>query len=134
MSKQRLPLFITLGAFFWLNAALIIHFVGATVFSAHNPAMALAFAAAIPITVLSIYITRWVSGLAFGELLRPIVIMTFTATFLDGIALVWFRQLYADSFEIALHGAAWILWGVGLGLLAAFYGDVKDRNLSKTER
>lgn len=114
---------MALGTFFWLNAALIIRFVGATVFSAGNPKLVLAFIVAIPITILSIYTTRWISGLRLGELLRPIVIMTFTATFLDGIALVWFRQLYADSFEVALHGAAWILWGAGLGLLGAFYLD-----------
>ena len=45
--------------------------------------------------------------------------------FLDGVALTWFRQLYSESFEVASHGAALILWGAGLGLLFAFYLDQK---------
>jgi hypothetical protein len=51
--------------------------------------------------------------------------MTFTATFLDAIALTWYRQLYSESFEVALYGAAWILWGAGLGLLFSLYLDHK---------
>ena len=72
------------------------------------------------------YITALLTKLKLYELLRPVVIMTFTATFLDGIALIWFRHLYSDSFEVALHGAAWILWGAGLGLLFAYVLETKN--------
>lgn len=121
MNKSGLFLFVVLGAIFWFNAAMIIRFFGATVFTEGNPMLMIFFALAIPLTLLSMYITKLISSVPFDELLNPVVIMTFTATFLDGITLAWFRQLYNHSFEVALHGAAWILWGTGLGLLFAYY-------------
>jgi hypothetical protein len=54
--------------------------------------------------------------------------MTITATFLDGIALTWFRQIYAEAFETALYGAAWILFGAGVGLL---FGCVMNNQTNK---
>lgn len=118
---KNLKLFVALGAAFWFNAALIIRFAGATVFSENNPGMLFFFALAVPLTWVSMYITKLVSKLRFDELLRPVVIMTFTATTLDAVALTYFRQLYSESFDVALHGAAWILWGAGLGLFFALY-------------
>ena len=123
MRTSRFSLFAALGVAFWFNAALIIRFCGTAVFTAHNPRLALFFVLAIPLTVFSLYLTKLISKLAYNGLLKPVVVMTFTATFLDGIALVWFRQLYGQSVEVALHGAAWILWGVGVGLLFAFILD-----------
>lgn len=120
MKKSNLLLFVALGTAFWIIAALIIRFAGATVFSENNPGMLLFFALAVPLTLVSMYITKLVSKLRFEELLHPVVIMTFTATTLDAIALTYFRQLYSESFEVALHGAAWILWGAGLGLFFSF--------------
>ncbi|WP_020601689.1 hypothetical protein [Spirosoma spitsbergense] len=78
-----------------------------------------------PLTGAFLYVTKQTSGLPWNELLRPVVVITFTAIFLDGVALTWFRQLYSESFEVALHGAALILWGAGLGLLSAYYLDQK---------
>ncbi|GAB2603399.1 DUF5367 family protein [Spirosoma areae] len=126
MSKSKLVLLVFLGAVFWFNGALIIRFFGTTVFTESNPKLILFFVLAIPLTLLSMYITTLISKLRFDELLKPVVIMTFTATFLDAIALVWFRQLYSQSVEVALHGAAWILWGAGLGLLFSYYFDIND--------
>lgn len=119
MKKTKVMLFAALGAAFWYQAAMIINFFGATVFSAGNPKLILFFFLTVPITIASMYITVLLCKLKYDELLRPVVIMTFTATFLDAIALVWFKHLYSNSFEVALHGAAWILWGAGLGLLFA---------------
>jgi hypothetical protein len=68
-----------------------------------------------------------IAKLGIHELLKPVVIMTFTATFLDGIALTWFRSLYSPSFEVALFGSAFILWGVGLGLLFAYLLDIRKK-------
>lgn len=127
MSKSKLFLFVFLGTAFWFQAAMIIRFFETTVFSEGNPKLILFFVLAIPLTLLSMYITKLVGNLQFNELLKPVVIMTFTATFLDAIALTWFRQLYSQSFEVALHGAAWILWGVGVGLLFSYYLDQKGR-------
>ena len=125
---KKIRLFIFLGVVFWFNAAMIIRFLGANVFSAGSPKLVLMFLLAIPVTVVSIYITKVASGFQYHELLRPMVVMTFIATFCDGIAMTWFRSLYSDSFEVAFYGAALILWGVGIGLLMAFYLELRHTN------
>ena len=127
MTKSKQILFVALGAAFWYQGAMIIRFFGASVFSENNPKLVLFLVLAIPLTLGSMYITKLITKLPFSELLKPVVIMTFTATFLDAIALIWFRQIYSQSFEVALHGAALILWGAGLGLFFAFYFDQKAR-------
>lgn len=126
MKNSKLILFVGLGIAFWYQAAMIIKIFGTSVFTKDNPKLILFFFLAIPITIVSMYITALLTKLKLYELLRPVVIMTFTATFLDGIALIWFRHLYSDSFEVALHGAAWILWGAGLGLLFAYVLETKN--------
>ena len=128
MNNSKLLLFVALGTAFWYQAAMIIRFFGESVFTQNNPKLILFYFLAIPVTLLSIYLTKLISKLPYSELLKPVVVMTFTATFLDGIALAWFRQLYSNSFEVGLYGAALILWGAGLGLLFAFYLDSKSQN------
>jgi hypothetical protein len=125
MKKSKILLFVALGIIFWFNAAMIVRFLGASVFTENNPKLVLLYFLAIPITLASMVITKIIAKIGYSELLKPVVIMTFTATFLDGIALAWFRTLYSSSFEVALHGSALILWAVGLGLLFAFYLDEK---------
>ena len=61
--------------------------------------------------------------------LDSVVVMTAIATLLDGVALMWFPQVYENSELMARNsplavllsrrGAAWILWGVGAGLVLA---------------
>ena len=125
MKKSDFFLFVVLGILFWFAAAMIIRYFGATVFSENNPMLILFYVLAIPITFVFLYITLMVTKYTTAAILKPVVIMTFTATFLDAIALSWFRSLYSESFEVALHGAAWILWGAGLGLLLSYYYDWK---------
>jgi Family of unknown function (DUF5367) len=126
MKNSKSLLYITLGVVFWYQAAMIINYFGESVFREGNPKMILFFLLAIPLTIGSMYITAFIAKLKPSELLKPVVIMTFTATFLDGIALVWFRQIYSNSFEVATNGAALILWGAGIGLLLAFLLDLKN--------
>jgi Family of unknown function (DUF5367) len=120
MKNSKIALFVVLGIVFWFNAAMIVRFLGDSCLTENNPKLILMFLLAFPVTAISFYFTKVISKLDYSELLRPVVIMTLTATFCDGIALTWFRQLYSKSFEVALHGAALILWAVGLGLLFAY--------------
>jgi hypothetical protein len=130
MKKSKEILFVILGIVFWYQASLIIKYFGESVFTEGNPKLILFFALAIPITIISMYLTALICKLNRNELLRPVVIMTFTATFLDAIALVWFREIYSNSFEVVLHGSAWILWGVGIGLLISY---LLEKRITKNE-
>ncbi len=127
MKSSKIALFATLGIVAWFNAVMIIRFLGESCLTANNPNLIWMFLLVFPVTIFTIYLTKLISKFAYSDLLRPIVIMTFTATFCDGIALVWFRQIYSDSFEIALHGAALILWGAGLGLLFAYILEIRGK-------
>ena len=132
MKNSKFILFVILGIIFWFNAAMIVRLVGRSVFSDHNVNLIFAFIIAIPLTIVSILITKSISGFRYSQLLKPVAIMTFTATFLDGIALAWFRELYSNSFEVALFGAAWILWGAGLGLLFSYFLEINYESKKNT--
>lgn len=123
MKRANLVLFVALGVVFWFVAALIIRFCGTSVFTENNPYLIGLYALTIPLTVGFLFVAKTVGKLDYADLVEPTVVMTFTAAFLDAVALTWFRALYGESFEVALHGAALILWGVGLALLFAFVLD-----------
>jgi hypothetical protein len=121
MNTSKQLLFVSLGVLFWFVAAMIVRFLGDAVFTENNPYLILMFMLTIPITFGFLFITQKVANLPKTELLRPIVIITFTAAFLDGIAMTWFRKLYSESFEVSFYGSALILWGVGMGLFLAHF-------------
>jgi hypothetical protein len=120
MKSSKISLLVFLGIFFWFVAAMTVRLLGNSVFSDQNVYLPLMFIAAFPITYIFMLITLKFVSLNKSEILNAVVIITITATFLDGIAMTRFRQVYAESFEIAFNGAAWILWGVGVGLLFGF--------------
>lgn len=120
MNSSRLFLYTVLGIIFWFGAALLVRFIGPHALTEGNPLRLLMFVVTIPVTVGFLATAKIVGKLQWHQLLRPMVIMTYTATFLDGIALTWFRALYARSYEVALFGSALILWGVGMGLCMAY--------------
>ncbi len=121
MKNSKHLLFITLGVIFWLNGVVLVRQLGEAMLTLNNPYRFWAFILAIPVTIFSLIITKYISKLEYSNLLRPVVIMTFTATLLDGLAFAFYRSLYSNSVEVALNGAALILWGAGLGLLFAYY-------------
>lgn len=125
MKKSQTTLFIFLGILFWLNGVMFVRFLGPIMLTENNPLLIVVFPIVILITILSLIITKFLSGLTYSELLKPTTIMTFAATMLDGLCLLYFRWVYSESFEIALHGAAFILWGAGLGLFFAYILEIR---------
>lgn len=111
--------FILLGALFWFAAAMLIRFLGPYALTDGNPLRALMFFITVPITIGFLATAKMVGRVPWSHLLRPVVIMSYTAAFLDGIALTWLREIYAKSYETALFGAALILWGVAVALCMA---------------
>ena len=98
---------------------MLVRFIGPYTLTEDNPLRLMIFVVTIPITMGFLATAKVVGQVEWHQLMRPVVIMTYTATFLDGIALTWFHRLYANSYEIALSGAALILWGAGMGLCMA---------------
>ena len=121
MKNSKILLLVILGIVFWFTGAMSVKFLGSSVFSESNPYRILFFALLFPISYIFIYISIKIAKLEKSEIFYAVAIMTMVATLLDGSALTWFSQLYADSHEVAHYGAAWILWGAGVGLLLAYF-------------
>jgi len=119
MKSSKVVLCIILGIVFWLSGALSVKLLGNYVFTENSPYKIIMLILLFPVSYLFVVIAKAVAKLDKSEILAATVIMTITATFCDGIALTWFRGLYAESYEISHYGAAWILFGAGAGLLVA---------------
>lgn len=117
MKKNHLLLFTILGIIFWFTAAMAVRFLGGTVFSHGNSNLILAYILAVPLLLGSIALSKLLSGKPYRELDKPVAWMTGVAAMLDGIALSWFQEIYSERDEVAMHGAAWILFGAGVGLV-----------------
>ena len=116
---RHLPLYVGLGAIFWLAAALFIRFAGDRLFHLGNPWLSVLFAASVPVGWLFIVVCLRVGGLGQREALAPVAIMCATGLLLDGVAISSFPSLYGASSEQVMLGAAWLLWGVGALLALA---------------
>lgn len=121
MKRTHPLIFVALGIAFWATGVLVVRLGGETIFGENSPWLGLAFVLAVPLLLTSMYLTRLVTRLDWHEFVGPMGIMTFSAVFLDGLVLAWYHPLYAASYEVALHGAAWILWGGGMGLFWAWF-------------
>lgn len=114
----RLPSCVTLGVVFWFAAAMLIRFLGPTFFGSGNMMlMLLAFVATVPIAWVFFWLGITLVGAKGAAVMPTMVVMSFTAMLLDGIALTFFPTLYGPTFAI---GGAWILWGLGLIQLMTF--------------
>jgi hypothetical protein len=107
----RMPLLIFLGVIFWFIAAMMIRFVGPLVFVPGSVVLPLTFVLSVPIAWAFVWVGLFLARAQGAAALPAMVVMSFTAMLLDGIALTFFPILYGPTFAI---GGAWILWGLGL--------------------
>jgi Family of unknown function (DUF5367) len=121
MKNSKLILCVILGVIFWFVAVISVKILGNYVFTESSPYKIIMLAMLFPTSYLFILISQKVAKLQKPEILKAVVIMTITACFCDEIALTWFRQIYAETYEVSHYGAAWILSGVGVGLLIAYF-------------
>lgn len=127
MKNSKLPTIIGLGVVFWSMGAVTVNLLGNYVFTESSPYKIIMFVLLFPAIYLFLLICQKIAKLNKSEILKAVVIMTITACFCDEIALTWFRQIYAETYEVSHYGASWILSGVGVGLLiACFMTDEKE--------
>ena len=122
---------IGLGGVFWASAALAIRSVPELLFGTQNRQV-LSFAAAAPVSLYGfLRPTEILLGISPSARVYTTVVLSASALLLDGIAMMWFPQIYENpeltkkNNTLALlysrRGAAWILWGVGVGLIVALF-------------
>jgi Family of unknown function (DUF5367) len=121
MKNSKLILLIVLGVVFWFTGVISVNLLGNYVFTESSPYKFVMFILLFPMSYLFILISQKAAKLKKSEILKAVTIMTITACFCDEIALSWFRQIYSENYEVSHYGAAWILSGVGVGLLIAYF-------------
>ena len=128
-SSNQLFGLIGLGGVFWAAAALTIRSAPELLFGNQNRQV-LSYLAAAPVSLYGfIRPTEILLGISPSARVYTTVILSASALLLDGIAMMWFPHIYENpdlmkrNNALALlysrRGAAWILWGVGVGLIVA---------------
>ncbi len=118
LTLPRVAVWVSIGVAFWFIAAMMVRVMGTAVFNTEGLSMVLLFALSFPFGFGALRLIGWLVGLRGTAFLPAVVVMTMTATLLDGIAFTW-TGLYGLPLESRVYGAAWILWGVGCILLFA---------------
>ena len=119
---------IGFGGFYWATAALAIRSVPEALLG-NESRQIISFVGTFPVSYAGMRLTEAVLGINPLARVESVVIMGATATLLDGVALMWFPEIYENpelakqdrSLAVLLsrRGAAWILWGGGALLVIA---------------
>ncbi|MBD1855978.1 MULTISPECIES: DUF5367 family protein [Leptolyngbya] len=117
----KTALFVVLGAVFWLEGFLAIRFEGSLLLVKSNFRLLFLFTSALPISWIFVKIGAVVSNTKGQDLLGGVVLMSITALLLDGIGLTWFQSWYGLELTQLILAAAWLLWGVGVGLAIGYW-------------
>jgi len=129
MTVSRVAVWVSIGVAFWFIAAMMVRVMGTAVFDG-SWSMVVLFALTFPFGFLSLRLIGALVGLRGVAFLPAVVVMTMTATLLDGIALTW-TGLYGLPLENRVYGAAWILWGLGCIFLFALLDSARDSRTQK---
>jgi Family of unknown function (DUF5367) len=114
--SSNVPLFVVLGALTWFIGVLFIRFAGAAFFIEGSSWLVGLYLLTIPVAWLTVKGIALAGNLSGVNISIAVVIMTITATLLDGVAIVWFPSLYSLPTAAHLLAAAWLLWFVGVAL------------------
>ncbi|GAB4151803.1 MAG: hypothetical protein Fur0046_31250 [Cyanobacteria bacterium J069] len=128
----RLAFFVLLGVVFWLTGVLFVRMGGEALFVNDSPWLLFLFALAIPISWIFVKVSAILGKVSGAELLSALAIETATATLIDGNVLTWFSSIYSHDQDKLLLIAAWLLWGVGMGLAIGYWESLRG-NYSAVE-
>jgi hypothetical protein len=109
-------LFMILGALSWSIGVIFIRVAGTTYFVKGSFWLIGLYVLTIPMAWLAVTGIALAANLSGVKILTAVVIMTITATLLDGVAISWFPALYGVPTATHLLAVAWLLWFVGVSL------------------
>jgi hypothetical protein len=108
-----------IGAVGWAMAALFIRWANRAGLFQGAPELGL-FALCLPIAWATARLLRRSGRVPTGQIVPAMAIALIAALFLDGIALTMAPWIYGAPQSALLPAAAWLLFGVGAFLAAAF--------------
>lgn len=118
LADRQVAILIGFGLVFWLIAAVFIGLAPFDLFNGGANTMLL-FAVTVPLAWIAVQVAKRIATLSPDQLLPGAAIASAAAMLCDGIGLIWW-SIYGEADR--LPGAAWLLWGVGMILFAAFFG------------
>ncbi len=116
-TPSQLARLIATGLVLWLIAALMIHGVNA-VGALRGMAWVAVYLLTFPLGWTFVVTGRIVAGLAPGQILGGVAVMTAAAVMADGVALRLIPWLYGSD---PMAGAALLLFGGGAGLAVGYW-------------
>lgn len=114
---------VIIGIVAWICAAAFVHFVPVMFDGGFRTAFM--FALAIPLGWLTMRLVETLTKPSRFELGLMLCLGTLTALMLDGLATAFYPTLYAGISSATQYGAAWIMWGAGVGMLMPFFRHIE---------
>ena len=108
-----------IGVVGWALAALFIRYANREGLF-HGAAEIVLFALCFPVAWITARYVRWSGRLSPEQIVPAMAISLIAALFLDGFALTLAPWIYGASESTLLPASAWLLFGVGAFLAAAF--------------
>lgn len=125
---------IGIGSSLWLSGVIAIRSFPNLLFGDTFRQLA-SYAAVFPLIYSTLVGSEYILGLSIDQRLASTTVMSVTALFLDGSALMWFPELYENpelnkiksplALRHSRRGAAWLLWTFGAGFAMALYTHLK---------
>ncbi len=112
---MKTPLCLALAVGFWIAGVLLIRFTP-WIWAEVGLWSLLAFAAALPMAWLTVWLSARMGAFVPAEQPRAIAFMCWAALLMDGVALMWAPGLYGQPSEALHRAAAFLLWTFGLTL------------------
>lgn len=129
-NAKATSLLVFLGSMFWLAAALVVR-SGAAAWL-ESGFRGIMYVAAVPITFGFFAVTMRLLALPRVQMAHVAALLIVSATVLDALAMNLVPALYAETPEVLHYGAAFILWGVALGLVIGAYATIKATDVRYT--
>lgn len=130
LRHQQILRLVGLSLALWMAATLYIRLLPSALL---DPVQGfIGFATSLPMAWLSVWLVGRVGALEREEIPLGVAVVGTVAMMIDGVALRWRPDLYGvDPLAVRL-GAAWLLWGYGLSLGAAYLMAAPRRSPAKS--
>lgn len=118
LNARQMSVLLGIGTVLWLGAGLLLNALAAAGMLAGG-ARLIVYALVVPGTLPFVLMTRWLAGLAAGQLFAGVAVVTMTALLIDGVAVAFAPWIYGETETQVLAASAAVLWGAGVGLVLA---------------
>jgi hypothetical protein len=117
LKARQLTWLVVIALAMWGLATLYIYWLPSAFMSPIRSAIG--FLTTLPIAWFSVLTIRYVAGLEPEQLLTGVGVVGAIAMMIDGVALCFLPQVYAQDPAVFRPASAWLLWGYGLSLAIA---------------